>query len=262
MLVPSLASRPAGAPGAPRIIVALDLPDFATATAMVDRLDGQADFFKVGLELFTADGPRIVDWLSLRGADVFIDLKGHDIPNTVAGLARSATAQGARLITVHASGGLAMLRAAVDGAGPQGEGGILAVTVLTSMESGGLEEAWGRTAVDVATEVSRLAALAHAAGVHGVVASGEELGTLVPRYGASMRVLVPGVRLAGGAMHDQRRVVTPGAAAAAGASYVVIGRAVTAAAEPAAAMAAVRADLARGVAMRAVEVGQRVASSP
>ncbi|MCU0649641.1 MAG: orotidine-5'-phosphate decarboxylase [Gemmatimonadaceae bacterium] len=244
----ALSSRSAGAPGAPRVIVALDLPDFATATAMVDRLDGQADFFKVGLELFTADGPRIVDWLSLRGADVFIDLKGHDIPNTVAGLARSATAQGARLITVHASGGLAMLRAAVDGAGSQVDGGILAVTVLTSMDADALGEAWGRPSPDVAAEVRRLAALAHEAGVHGVVASGEELPTLVPTYGASLRVLVPGVRLSGGATHDQRRVVTPSAAAAAGASYVVVGRAVTAAADPAAAMAAVHADVARGVA--------------
>jgi orotidine-5'-phosphate decarboxylase len=243
-------SRPAGAPGAPRVIVALDLPDFATATAMVDRLEGQADFFKVGLELFTADGPRIVDWLSLRGADVFIDLKGHDIPNTVAGLARSARAQGARLITVHASGGAAMLRAAVDGAGPQGEGGILAVTVLTSLDGAAVGEAWGRPPVEVGDEVERLAALAEAAGCHGVVASGEELPRLVGRFGRALRVLVPGVRLAGGAMHDQRRVVTPGQAAAAGASYVVVGRAVTAAAEPAAALATVRADVAAGLAGR------------
>jgi orotidine-5'-phosphate decarboxylase len=255
------ASRPAGRPGAPRVIVALDLPDFATATAMVDRLEGQADFFKVGLELFTADGPRIVDWLSLRDADVFIDLKGLDIPNTVAGLARSARAQGARLITVHASGGLAMLRAAVDGAGDQSDGGILAVTVLTSMDGATLGEAWGRSDVEVASEVARLAGLAHAAGAHGVVASGEELSTLVATHGASLRVLVPGVRLAGGATHDQRRVVTPGGAAEAGASYVVVGRAVTAVPDPAAAMAAVLSDVAGGVTRRADGVSPRVASS-
>jgi orotidine-5'-phosphate decarboxylase len=243
----AVSSRPAGRPGAPRVIIALDLPDFATATAMVDRLEGQADFFKVGLELFTADGPRIVDWLSLRGADVFIDLKGLDIPNTVAGLARSATAQGARLITVHASGGLAMLRAAVDGAGDQREGGILAVTVLTSLDSAGLGEAWGRSEVDVAAEVARLAGLARQAGVHGVVASGEELPGLVATHGSALRVLVPGVRMAGGEVHDQRRVVTPGSAAGSGASYIVVGRAVTAAVEPAAAMEAVVRDVTAGV---------------
>jgi orotidine-5'-phosphate decarboxylase len=254
-------SRAAGRPGAPRVIVALDLPDFATATAMVDRLDGQADFFKVGLELFTADGPRIVDWLSLRDADVFIDLKGLDIPNTVAGLARSARAQGARLITVHASGGLAMLRAAVDGAGDQSEGGILAVTVLTSMDGATLGEAWGREEVEVGAEVARLAGLARAAGAHGVVASGEELSRLVGTHGSGLRVLVPGVRLAGGATHDQRRVVTPGGAASAGASYVVIGRAVTAAADPAAAMAAVLSDVSGGVASWSAGMSGRVASS-
>lgn len=233
---------------APRPIVALDLPDFAATARLVGALGPSCDFYKVGLELYAVDGPRVVSWLHAQGKAVFIDLKAHDIPNTVRGVARSAARLGASLLTVHAAGGRRMLEAAVEGAGgvatQDGAGcGILAVTVLTSYGADEYAAAAGKPVPSVSDEVLRLAALADAAGCHGVVCSGEEVARV---RGALPRLapLVPGVRLAGGASHDQTRVVTPGEAAARGARYVVVGRAVTAAADPAAAMGAVRRDLA------------------
>jgi orotidine-5'-phosphate decarboxylase len=172
---------------------------------------------------------------------VFLDLKLHDIPNTVAGGVRGAAAMGARLVTVHATGGLTMLRAAVDAAGSKC--GVLAVTVLTSLTADEVGVSWGRDSVDVGDEVLRLADLAAEAGAHGIVCSGREARAVRDRFGADLAVLVPGVRAAGGAMQDQARVVTPEEAAAAGATYVVVGRMVTAAPDRAAAMAAVRAEL-------------------
>jgi orotidine-5'-phosphate decarboxylase len=169
-----------------------------------------------------------------RGADVFLDLKLHDIPNTVAGGVRGAAAMGARLVTVHATGGLAMLRAAVDAGGS--DCGILAVTVLTSLTADEIATSWGRTSLDVGDEVLRLAELAAEAGAHGVVCSGREARGVRDRLGDRLAVLVPGVRAAGGAAQDQARVVTPSEAAAAGATYVVIGRMVTAASDRQAAM--------------------------
>lgn len=229
-----------------RVIVALDVPRFAEAEALVTRLGPAADFYKVGLELYAADGPRVVRWLREAGKEVFVDLKAYDIPTTVRGVARSVAALGASLLTVHAIGGAAMLEAAVEGAGAQdGSGcGILAVTVLTSFDGPGYAAATGRGVVDVAAEVDRLAAAAAAAGAHGIVCSGHEAAQVRSRFGSALRPLVPGVRLAGGATHDQSRVVTPAGARAAGAAYVVLGRAVTAAADPVAALAAVHADLA------------------
>ena len=215
-------------------IVALDVASGAEAEALVGRLGELCRFYKVGSELFTSEGPRVVQWLVRGGADVFLDLKFHDIPNTVGAAMRSAARLGARLVTVHAAGGQAMLEAAVDAAGA--ECGVLAVTVLTSLDAPALATAWGRRSVELADEVSRLAGLAAAAGAHGVVCSGQEAALLRDRYGDRLRLLVPGVRFADGASHDQSRVVTPAAAAAAGASYVVLGRAVTTAPDPAAAM--------------------------
>jgi orotidine-5'-phosphate decarboxylase len=229
-----------------RPIVALDVPSYDEALRVVRTLGDAADFYKVGLELYAADGPRVVRWLREQGKDVFVDLKAYDIPNTVRGVARSVAALGASLLTVHAIGGAAMLQAAVEGAGAQdGTGcGILAVTVLTSFDAAGYAAATGHAAVDVAAEVERLAGLAAGAGAHGVVCSGHEAAAVRARYGGvGLRTLVPGVRLAGGATHDQARVSTPAAVASAGASYLVMGRAVTGAADPAAAMAAVRAAL-------------------
>jgi orotidine-5'-phosphate decarboxylase len=233
----------------PRVIVALDVPSADAALALVGRLGDACDFVKVGSELFTAAGPAVVRALRDGGREVFLDLKVHDIPNTVRGAARSAAELGASLTTVHASGGRAMMEAAVEGAGPTC--GVLAVTVLTSLDAGALGEAWGRRVDDVQAEVLRLAALARAAGVHGIVSSGSEAAAVHERHGEALRVLVPGIRLAGGAVHDQKRVVTPEGAAAAGASYLVLGRAVTGAADPAGTLRGIRHSLAARLASRA-----------
>ena len=222
-------------------IVALDVPAAAPALSLVRTLGDACRFYKIGLELFTAEGPAVVRAVRDGGNDIFLDLKFHDIPNTVRGATRSAASLGARLLTVHGSGGRAMLEAAVEGAG-QGCG-VLAVTVLTSMDAAGQAAAWGRSQMTVRDEVLRLADLARAAGAHGIVCSGEEAAAVRERHGDALRLLVPGIRLAGGATHDQARVVTPAAAAAAGASYLVLGRAVTGAADPGSAMAEVAAQL-------------------
>ena len=231
--------------GAPRAtpvpIVALDVPAAAPALSLVSTLGDTCRFYKIGLELFTAEGPAVVRAVCDGGNDVFLDLKFHDIPNTVRGATRSAASLGARLLTVPGRGGRAMLEAAVEGAG-QGCG-VLAVTVLTSMDAAGQAAAWGRSQMTVRDEVLRLADLARAAGAHGIVCSGEEAAAVRERHGDALRLLVPGIRLAGGATHDQARVVTPAAAADAGASYLVLGRAVTGAADPRSAMAEVAAQL-------------------
>ena len=223
-------------------IVALDVPHAEAALQLVRTLGGACRFYKGGSELFTAAGPRIVHALREAGCEVFLDLKFHDIPNTVRAGVRSAAALGARLVTVHAPGGRAMLEAAVEGAG--GRCDVLAVTVLTSHDAASLGESWGREVGDVRAEVLRLAALARAAGVPGIVCSGEEAAAVRAAHGERLRLLVPGVRLPGGAAHDQARVVTPAAAAAAGASWIILGRAVTAAPDPAAAMRQVHEQLA------------------
>jgi orotidine-5'-phosphate decarboxylase len=229
-------------------IVALDVAGTDVALALVERLGDACRFYKVGNELFTAAGPDIVRRLVDRGLDVFLDLKFHDIPNTVAGGVRSAARLGARLVTVHASGGRAMLDAAVRAAAAEGTGcGILAVTVLTSLDAAAVAESWGRDRVDVGEEVLRLSADAAAAGAHGVVCSGHEVAAVRAQFGERLAQLVPGVRRATDAVGDQARVVTPGGAAAAGARYVVLGRAVTAAPDPVAAMREMVAELASGV---------------
>lgn len=244
-------TAPAASADVVEAIVALDVATMADAQALVRRLGGACDFYKVGLELFAAEGPEVVRWLRGEGKRVFVDLKLHDIPNTVRGAARSVARLGASLLTVHASGGTDMMAAAVAGAAEgsaesSAEGaacGILGVTVLTSMDAGGVEQAWGRQQVVVQGEVERLAGLAADAGAAGIVCSGHEAAGVRARYGGRLGLLVPGIRLAGGATHDQRRVMTPSAAAAAGARWLILGRAVTGAADPVAAMAAVRAEL-------------------
>lgn len=227
-------------------IVALDVPTIDRARALVRSLGDACTWYKVGLELFVAEGPHVVTWLREEGKDVFLDLKLHDIPNTVRGAARSAASHGARLLTVQGSGGAAMIAAAVDGAGRQdGEGcGVLAVTVLTSLTARDVEVAWGRDAVVIETEVVRLAALARGAGAHGIVCSGQEAAAVHAAHPSALAVLVPGVRAAGASTQDQARVVTPEAAARAGARYVVLGRMVTAASDPVAAFTAAATSLA------------------
>jgi orotidine-5'-phosphate decarboxylase len=225
-------------------IVALDVGSSTEALALVERLGGACRYYKVGSELFTAAGPEFVGVLRGRGCEVFLDLKFHDIPNTVAGAVRSAAAAGASLVTVHASGGPAMLRAAAVAAESTPSCRVLGVTVLTSLDVAALGEAWGReSAVSVEAEVLRLAGFCADAGLHGIVCSGQEARPVRERFDDRLALLVPGIRFADGATHDQSRVVTPVAAAAAGARYLVLGRAVTGAADPAAAMARVHTEL-------------------
>lgn len=221
-------------------IIALDVPSLEAALALLGRLGPEADFVKVGLELFTAEGPRVVERLRRDGRRVFLDLKLHDIPNTVKGAARRAAAMDVQLLTVHGYGGAAMVEAAVEGAGAGT--GILVVTVLTSFERSALGVALGREVPELGAEVVRLAGVASAARAHGIVCSGQEVAAAVSTY-PELRPLVPGIRLAGGASHDQARVVTPEQAAGDGATYLVLGRAVTAAEDPAAALASIRATL-------------------
>ena len=213
-------------------IVALDVPDANRAQALVHRLGDSCGFYKVGGELFTAAGPAIVQAIRDSGKRVFLDLKFHDIPNTVRASARSAASAGASLITVHAIGGRAMIAAAVEGAG--GQCGVLAVTVLTSLDPQAYADATGKPPGSLTDEAIRLAGQALQAGAHGVVCSGHEV--------AQLRAAT-GDRLAGDAVHDQSRVVTPGDAARAGATYLVLGRTVTGAPDPVAAMELVRAEL-------------------
>ena len=229
------------APSPPQAIVALDVPTMMEARDLVAQLGDHADFYKVGLQLYTAEGPRVVEWLREAGKRVFLDLKLHDIPNTVRGAAQSAAALGVQLLTVHAVGGEAMLRAAVEGGGR--ELGILAVTVLTSLTQAELEAARGHGVPSVADEVLRLASIAARSGVHGIVCAGAEVERVRGAHGETLRTLVPGIRLGGTPALDQARVMTPREAAEAGASYVVIGRTVTAAADPAVAMREVQAQL-------------------
>lgn len=225
----------------PTVIVALDVPTLHAARSLVAQLGESADFYKVGLQLFIAEGPRVVEWLRGSGKRVFLDLKLHDIPTTVHGAAQSAAALDVQLLTVHASGGESMLRAAVEGAGAGV--GILGVTVLTSMTQADLEAARGHELTSVAGEVLRLSDVAVRAGAHGVVCAGFEVAAVRAAHGPGLRTLVPGIRLGGTPAHDQARVMTPREAAGAGASYLVLGRTVTAAADPGAAMRAVLDDL-------------------
>jgi orotidine-5'-phosphate decarboxylase len=222
-------------------VVALDTGSAEAALRIVDELGDRCDFYKVGSELFTAAGPDVVRALRDRGAQVFLDLKFHDIPNTVRGAVRSARELGASLVTVHASGGVEMMSAAVEAA--DGAVDVLAVSVLTSHDAVSLGEAWGREELVVREEVLRLAELAVRAGVPGMVCSGHEAASVRARFGGALALLVPGIRLAGEAAHDQRRVMTPAAAMAAGARWLVLGRAVTAAPDPVAAMEQVLGEL-------------------
>ena len=212
-------------------IVALDFPRADLALGMVDRLGDACKFYKVGGELFTATGPQIVQTLRALGKDVFLDLKLHDIPNTVRGAARSAATIGAKLLTVHATGGREMIAAAVEGAGDKC--GVLGVTILTSLDAAMLREAWGRKSLEVYGEVLRLAGECASVGAHGVVCSGQEAQKISAKYGEKLKLLVPGIRPAGGKTDDQKRTVTAAEAAKAGAHYIVLGRMITEAKDPA-----------------------------
>lgn len=223
-------------------IVALDVPNAGAARALVERLGSGPDFYKVGLQLYTREGPAVVEWLRAAGKRVFLDLKLLDIPNTVHGAAAAAAELGVDLLTVHALGGDAMVRAAVEGAGgPASKTGVLVVTVLTSFDAAGYADALGVLPVEPTQDVVlRFAGRAVAAQARGVVCAGSEAAAVRAQFGAKLRTMVPGLRLEGGASHDQARVVTPTDVRRAGATWVVVGRAVTAAADPAAAYLAVQ----------------------
>jgi orotidine-5'-phosphate decarboxylase len=232
--------------GGKRIIVALDYPDAGAALGMVERLDPARCRVKVGNELFTAAGPAFVQDLVRRGYSVFLDLKYHDIPNTVASASAAAAALGVWMLNVHASGGRAMMEAARDAVvGGNSRPLLIAVTLLTSMGERDRIEAGiaGNSAVEV---VVRLAKLAQASGMDGVVCSAQEASAVRQACGAAFRLVTPGIRPAQAGEDDQKRVATPGAAVANGADYLVIGRPVTRAPDPLAALAAIEAEIAGG----------------
>lgn len=224
-------------------MVALDVPDAPDALALVSRLEGTCRWFKVGLELFVAAGPAVLDPLVARGHSVFLDLKFHDIPNTVAGAVRSAARLGARMLTLHAAGGPAMLaaaRGALDGIAnpPQ----LLAVTVLTSMDRAQLQAIGvGRTPAD---QVELLARAGLDAGIRGFVCSPEEVARLRALTGPQGVLVIPGIRPGGAPVGDQKRIATPADALRQGASYLVVGRPITQAPDPAAAADAILNEMA------------------
>ena len=226
-----------------RVIVALDVPDMAGLTAFLDRLEGQPRFYKVGLELFLAEGARAVEAVQRRGGRVFLDLKLHDIPETVARAVSSAAQLGAELLTVHTAGGFEMMRRATEAA--KGKPGILGVTVLTSLSEDDLR-ADGIVGT-MREAVVRRAKLAEKAGAAGIVCSPQEVAD-VRAASSTLALVVPGVRPAGAALGDQKRVATPASAIAAGADYLVVGRPIRDATSPAAIFASVVAEVAAALA--------------
>ncbi|HEY0566463.1 MAG TPA: orotidine-5'-phosphate decarboxylase [Terriglobales bacterium] len=224
---------------ADRIVVALDYPDASSALKLVNTLGESISFYKIGLQLFTAEGTDVVRAIKERGKRVFLDLKFHDIPNTVAGAVASVSKLGVDMLTVHAGGGTAMMRAAVDAAaaGPL----VLGVTVLTSISAADLLTL-GVTQTP-AEYVHHLAQLASEAGCGGIVCSPEEVAAVREVIRPEMKTVVPGIRPAGAAAGDQARIATPADAVARGADYLVIGRPITAAADPQSAVRDIVAEL-------------------
>jgi orotidine-5'-phosphate decarboxylase len=249
-----ISSAPADAAARGRLIVGLDVETIAAAEEAIDRLGEAVRFYKVGKQLFVHGGPDVIRMVHAHGAEVFLDLKFHDIPNTVGAAGVEAARLGVRLFNVHASGGLAMMErtvAEVDRAcraerlrRPQ----IVAVTVLTSLDDADLR----RVGVErsVAAQAVALARLAKRAGLDGVVASPREIARIRRACGPDFLVVTPGVRPAGADLHDQKRVFTPGAAIAAGADYLVVARPVLAAADPVAAANDIVTDMTRGARSR------------
>jgi orotidine-5'-phosphate decarboxylase len=219
-----------------RLIVALDVSTAGAARKIVAAVGDSAHAYKVGMQLYTAEGPSIVRELVGSGRRVFLDLKYHDIPNTVGAAVREAAHLGVSMLTVHASGGGKMLRAAVEAARANSNGKpeplVLAVTVLTSLDDTELGKIGLRSGV--LEQVLRLTALALSNGCKGVVASALEAAALREEFGQDFTIVTPGVRPAGSGPHDQARVVTPAEAIAAGASHIVVGRPITDASDPAA----------------------------
>lgn len=230
-------------PGGSRVVVALDYAEAKAALALVERLEPEACRLKVGKELFTAAGPAFVDTLVQRGFDVFLDLKFHDIPNTVAQACKAATRLGVWMLNVHALGGRTMLQAAREAVeSGQRRPYLIAVTVLTSMAESDLREV-GVAAAPL-EEALLLAGLTRDSGLDGVVCSAHEAGQIRDRFGMDFLRVTPGIRLAEDEAGDQKRVMTPALAMQSGASYLVIGRSVTRAAEPLQVLARINSELA------------------
>lgn len=220
-----------------RLAVALDFPSAAAALELVDRLDDSCRWFKVGMELFYATGAGLIHTLRERGFEVFLDLKLHDIPNTVAGAVRSVTETGASLLTVHAAGGARMMEAAAEAALSPQAPRLLAVTVLTSMDDADLHSIGVPS--NSLEQVLRLATLAQQSGISGMVCSPREVALLRAQLAPQSMLVIPGIRPADGAIGDQRRVATPESAIRDGASMLVVGRPITQAANPKAAAQAI-----------------------
>ncbi|MEO6970452.1 MAG: orotidine-5'-phosphate decarboxylase [Chthoniobacterales bacterium] len=221
-----------------RIIVALDLPTRAEALALVRQLSPHPGLFKIGLQLYTAAGPEMIRAVRDLGGRVFLDLKLHDIPNTVGRAVESAGSLGVEMLTLHLSGGRAMIEAAVRAARP--EMLLLGVTVLTSADDATLREVGVVTTME--EQVLRLARLGVESGVQGFVASPHELGPLRAAHGAKIKIVTPGIRQTGSPAGDQKRTMTPAEALKAGADFLVIGRPITAAPDPRAALEQIVAD--------------------
>lgn len=226
----------------PRIIVALDFPDPAHALGLLERLDPRQCRVKIGKETFTHTGPALVETAIAAGFDVFLDLKFHDIPNTVAGACAAAADLGVWMLNLHASGGKAMMLAARERLDQLDRPPLLiAVTVLTSMDADDLSDIGCPGAPE--DRVLQLASLACDAGLDGVVCSAREAAMLRRELGPDFLLITPGVRPATAEQGDQKRIMTPAAARAAGADFLVIGRPITSAKDPAAALTAIQAEL-------------------
>jgi orotidine-5'-phosphate decarboxylase len=226
-----------------RLAVALDFPDSKQALELIARLDGTCRWFKVGMELYYAAGNAFIETLRKQDFQVFLDLKLHDIPNTVAGAVRSVTAAGASLLTVHASGGPTMMAAAADAASYPDSPRLLAVTVLTSMDPAELSAVGiPESPID---QVILLARLARSVGINGLVCSPEEVATLKNESDPDTLLVIPGIRPTGSDTGDQKRIATPGDAIALGASMLVVGRPITRAADPAAAAKSILEEIAQ-----------------
>jgi len=226
--------------------VALDVPSATQAQQIVQSIGESANTYKVGKQLFTVEGPQIVRDLVSSGRKVFLDLKFHDIPNTVAAAVGEAAKLGVSMLTVHASGGSKMLKAAAEAAAQSpAQPVVLAVTVLTSLSDADLAELG--ISGSVQTQVLRLGSLARAAGCGGLVASAKEAAELRRELGQDFAIVTPGVRPSGTAAGDQARVLTPKEAIAAGATYLVVGRPILEAASPAQAAAAIVSEIGEAV---------------
>ena len=237
--------RVAGMSASDRLYIALDLPSAHAAEPVVKQLASEVGGFKVGAELFYSDGPAISDLIMGLGASLFLDLKLHDIPRTVEAGAKALAKQGAALITVHASGGVDVVRAAVAGASANSKTRVLAVTVLTSHNEDTLREI-GVTRT-MPAQVMALAELAVRAGAHGLVCSALEVAALRKQLGPDVTLLCPGIRPPGAAAGDQKRVATPAEALRAGADLLVVGRPIIEAADRRAAAVAIVTDMVRAL---------------